>query len=358
LSSEKVTRRDWLKTTAGTAAGLVIGAAGGYFAGTSMTPPPTVTPPPAAQTVTKVSRVAKVAILLSGTIDDLGWNALHYQGLQYLASQGHETHYTENTDPTQVEKIARDYIALDYNFIIYGGGWAREGFLAVAKAFPNVANVLVEGTSEDWSSNTETILDQSQQTGYIEGAIAADITKSKVVGNVIGMEVPDINLWTSGIAAGIRETDPSVKLLYSVVGDFEDPAKGKEATLGMIEAGADVVIECGDGTSFGIVDAVKANNVPTMSQWGGSANFAGSKDDTLLGSLGVAEGYCDWSKAFASSVARFEDGTFGNRGYEPSFQNDQLKMLLNPAFSQYQSLSDDLASKIKSGVISVPTSKG
>lgn len=354
MSSGKVTRRDWLKTTVGTAAGLAIGAAGGYFAGTSVTPAPL---PPTTITATAQKKVAKVAILLSGTTDDLGWNAQHYAGLQYLQQQGHETHYTENTDPTQVEKIARDYIALGYNFIIYGGGWAREGFLAVAKAYPDIANVLVEGTSEDWGSNTETILDQSQQTGYIEGVLATKLTKSKVVGNVIGMEVPDINLWTAGIAAGIHDTDPTVKLLYSVVGNFEDPAKGKEATLGMIEAGADVIIECGDGTSFGIVDAVKAHNVPTMSQWGGSPTFAGSKDDKLLGSLGAAEGYCNWAPAFASSVARFEDGTFGYRGYEPSFQSGLLAILLNPALSQYQSLVDDLSAKIKNGVIAVPTSK-
>jgi basic membrane lipoprotein Med (substrate-binding protein (PBP1-ABC) superfamily) len=315
-----------------------------------MTPPP---PPP-----TTEKKVAKIAFLFSGPIDDLGWNAQHYAGLKYLQDQGHETHYTETVDPTQVEKVARDYINLGYNFIIYGGGWAREGFLAVSKAYPDSAHVLIEGTSEDWSSNTETILDQSQQTGYIEGVLAAKMSTSKVIGNVIGMEVPDINLWTAGIAAGVRDTDPTIKILYSVVGSFEDPAKGKEATLGMIEAGADVVIECGDGTSFGIVEAVKSKNVPTMSQWGGTADFPGSKDDKLLGALGVAEGYCNWAPAFASSVARFEDGTFGYRGYEPSFQNGLLKLNLNPAFSQYQSLVSDLSSKIKSGVIAVPYAKG
>jgi len=347
--TEKVTRRDWLKTTGGAVAGLVVGAAGGYFAGSTTAQPPTLPKPE--------KKVAKVAFLFSGPIDDLGWNAQHYAGLQYLASQGRETHYTETVDPTQVEKVARDYIALGYNFIIYGGGWAREGFLATAKAFPDTAHLLVEGTSEDWGPNTETTLDQSQQTGYIEAVLAAKLTTSKVVGNVIGMEVPDINLWTSGIAAGLAATDPSIKRLYSVVGSFEDPAKGKEATLGLIEAGADVILECGDGTTFGIVEAVKANNVKTMSQWGGTRDFAGSKDDKLLGELGVAEGYCDWSVAFANSVARFEDGTFGHRGYEPSFQNGQLKVNLNPTYPEFQSLVDDLSTKIKNGQVAVPTSQ-
>ena len=361
LSTEKVNRRDWIKVAGGTVAGLAIGAAGGYFAAQPSMPQPgvaqTVTETQTAAGPAKGGQKAKAAILLSGTIDDLGWNTQHYMGLQYIASQGRETHYTELVAPPDVEKVARDYVALGYNYIIYGGGWAREGFLAVSKAFPDSAHVLVEGADEDQGPNTQTIMDQSQQTGYIEGQIAARMTKSKVIGWVIGMEVPDINLWTAGGLAGIRDYDPKIKRLYSVVGDFEDPAKGKEATLGMIEAGADVIIECGDGTSFGIAEAAKAHKVPVCSQWWGSPNYADGKGPKVLGDdLAVIGGYCDWAPAFWHGVQRFEEGTFGYRGDYPSYQTGALKMVVNPTLSpDWIKMAGDLAAKIARGEIAVPT---
>jgi basic membrane lipoprotein Med (substrate-binding protein (PBP1-ABC) superfamily) len=354
-----------MKTAGGTVAGLVIGAAGGYYAGLGAQPG--VTQPGVTQTVTQAQTVtqtvakggqkAKVAFLFSGPIDDLGWNMQHYQGLKYIADQGRETGYTELVLPPEVEKVARDYIALGYNFIIYGGGWAREGFLAVSKAFPDTAHVLVEGFEEDRGPNTQIVMDQSQQNGYIQGQVAAHLTKTKTIGWVIGMEVPDINLWTAGGLAGIRAVDPSIKRLYSVVGSFEDPAKGKEATLGMIEAGADVIIECGDGTSFGIVEAAKAHNVPVCSQWWGTPDYATGKGPSLIGNdLAAVGGYCNWAPAFWGAVQRFEEGKFGYRGDYPSFANGALKNVVNPNMrSDLVKLANDLAAKITSGEIAVPT---
>jgi basic membrane lipoprotein Med (substrate-binding protein (PBP1-ABC) superfamily) len=353
-----------MKTAGGTVAGLVIGAAGGYFAGLGAQP--SVTQPGVTQTVTQAQTVtqtvakggqkAKVAMIMSGTIDDGGWNQGHYAGLKRLSDMGYETSYTELVAPPDTEKVARDYVGLGYNLILYNGGWAREGYLTVSKAFPETAHVLVEGFEEDKGPNTEIIMDQEQESGFIMAQIAARLTKKKVIGWAVGMETADLNLWNAGIRAGLKAVDPSIKPLYAVIGSFEDPAKGKEAALSMIEAGADVILEGGDGTSFGIAAAAREYKIPLISASFGSGNFSETKGAALGSDVSVGGAFIDWAATYVPIVKTFDEGKFGYRGYYPSVSNRQIKIVLNPAFeSQFRTLVNDLVSKIERGEMVVPT---
>jgi basic membrane protein A len=360
--SEPVSRRKYLQAAGGTVAGLVIGGIGGYLAGQAATP---AAPPGGVvtQTVTAPGPTKglggykpKIAMLMIGPIDDLGWHTQHYKGLMHLQDLGYEVHNTESVAPDQVEKVARDYVALGYNLIYYTGGWALEGYDAMRAAFPDVGHVLVEGTEANQGPNAETCMDQSHQLGYVEGMIAGQLTKSKVVGWLLGMEVPDELLWTAGGYWGLKAADPKIKELYSIIGASEDPAKGKESAVAVMDAGADVIVECGDGTSYGIVEAVKSKDLPLLSYWGGSPTYSGSKGEKLYPDHQIAEGFCDWGPAYELAAKRFEEGKFGWRGYEPSFFNDQLKLVLNPKFeAQFGAMADDLIARIKDRTLAVPS---
>jgi basic membrane protein A and related proteins len=93
--------------------------------------------------------------------------------------------------------------------------------------------------------------------GYQAGAIAANATKSKVIGFVGGGEIPPTIAAEQAFKKAIKEVDPEIKVVSVITGDFNDPAKGKESTSAQIAQKADVIYSFLDAAHEGSVDAVK-----------------------------------------------------------------------------------------------------
>jgi basic membrane protein A and related proteins len=93
--------------------------------------------------------------------------------------------------------------------------------------------------------------------GYQAGAIAANATKSKVVGFVGGGEITPTIAAEQAYKEAIEEIDPEIKVVSVITGDFNDPAKGRESTAAQIAQDADVIYSFLDAAHEGSVDAVK-----------------------------------------------------------------------------------------------------
>ncbi len=94
--------------------------------------------------------------------------------------------------------------------------------------------------------------------GYQVGSLSAAITKSGVVGVVVGDDTPDMNQFIGGYCQIL--TEKGVKYLISYCGaKWMDPALGKELADSMIAKGADVIWEVAGGTGNGVVEACSAH---------------------------------------------------------------------------------------------------
>ena len=93
--------------------------------------------------------------------------------------------------------------------------------------------------------------------GYLAGYAAAKISKSKVLGTILGMEIPAVTDFKVGFDQGAKDADPKVQILNTVAGTFSDPAKGKEIALAQLNQGADIIFPIASGTSLGALQAVK-----------------------------------------------------------------------------------------------------
>src|SRR6185295_18536595 len=78
------------------------------------------------------------------------------------------------------------------------------------------------------------------QIGFVAGAVAAMLSKNGAVSYVGGMEIPAIVNTGKEFGNGARYVRPDIKFFQAYTGDFDDVAKGKEATLAAIAQGADV----------------------------------------------------------------------------------------------------------------------
>ena len=68
------------------------------------------------------------------------------------------------------------------------------------------------------------------------------INSEKVVGAVMGMDVPLLRAVVAGYEAGARYYDSEVQVISSTVGSFGDPGKGKEMATAQYNQGADIIL--------------------------------------------------------------------------------------------------------------------
>ena len=90
------------------------------------------------------------------------------------------------------------------------------------------------------------------------------MTKTNTLGVVVSDEPPGWNVQSAGFALGAKSVNPDTKLLYTVIGPgaYADAAGGKRVTQAVISGGADVVFGQGDGSSFGMIQAVETAKPP------------------------------------------------------------------------------------------------
>ena len=98
------------------------------------------------------------------------------------------------------------------------------------------------------------------EPAYLCGVIAGKITKSNIIGVVAQMDIPEVNRIANGFITGAKEANPKAKVIGSYIGTFWDPPKTKEAALGIIESGADVMY----AMIYGGIDAAKEKKIPAF----------------------------------------------------------------------------------------------
>lgn len=225
----------------------------------SSTPPASSTEPasPAAPAVEPL----KVAVLLPGLISDAGWNAGGYYGTVYLNEnvEGVECTYIENIGTTNADAAIRDYCEQGYDLIV---GWSFDHgdyLMAVAPEYPDINFVWAQGFKT--MENLSTISAPLQETAYLCGIIAAEMSETGVVGYIGGVDtVPQINA-LEGFRDGIAAANPDVKLVHAFPGTWSDVEKGKQTALAMFEQGVDVLMGRGDGVALGCMQACIENDV-------------------------------------------------------------------------------------------------
>src|SRR5262249_49741815 len=94
---------------------------------------------------------------------------------------------------------------------------------------------------------------------YLAGRLAAKMSKTGSVGIVVSGEPPSWNPQSTAFAQGAKEEKADTKIVYAVIGPaaYSDAAGGRRVTEQVIAAGADVVFGQGDGSSFGMIEAVE-----------------------------------------------------------------------------------------------------
>ena len=166
--------------------------------------------------------------------------------------------YTENIGYSgDMERILRQVAEQQKPALIIGDAFGNEEAVrAVAADFPDIAFAF--GSSYGPTGTNLSVFDNwIQEPAYLCGMIAGGVTKSKTIGVVAAMPIPEVDRLVNAFIAGAKETNPDVKVLVSFINSFYDPAAAKEAALAQIDAGADVLYAERDG----VIDAATEKGI-------------------------------------------------------------------------------------------------
>lgn len=202
----------------------------------------------------------KVALLLPGPINDGGWNAIAYNGLQLIGEEfGAEIAYVENVKTSDMEEMFRNFANQGFGVVIGHGFEFGDAATKVAPDFPDVKFVI---TSSDISqgSNLGSLKVNTTQQGFISGATAALLSKTNKVGALGGMEIPPIKSYIEGFEKGAKYAKPDATVLTGFTGSMEDSAKMKEMMTAFIQQGVDAGAANGDQSGLGGLEALKEAN--------------------------------------------------------------------------------------------------
>ncbi|MET0702343.1 MAG: BMP family ABC transporter substrate-binding protein [Mycobacterium sp.] len=186
-----------------------------------------------------------VGVFLPGSINDTGFMQSGYDGYQRVQAK-----YGDKIKGSYVEQVsAADYqqalqrFASQNDLVISVGGQTDADVRKVAPQFPEVKFVEIGGPSDAEPMPNLAYYDPQQaEAEFLSGAAAAAASKTGTVGFVGGVELPAIVNAASAFGNGARMARADVKVLApQYVGDFNDPAKAKQAAGTAYAGGADVL---------------------------------------------------------------------------------------------------------------------
>lgn len=189
--------------------------------------------------------VLSVGVFLPGSINDTGFMQSGYAGVRRIQDK-----YGNRIDVSYVEQVAAaDYqqalqrFATRNDLVISVGGQTDADVRKVAPQFPHVKFVEIGGPSDARPMSNLAYYDPQQaEAEFLSGAVAAVSSERGAVGFVGGVELPAIVNAANAFGNGARFARPDVKVLTpQYVGDFNDPAKAKQAAGTAYAGGADVL---------------------------------------------------------------------------------------------------------------------
>jgi len=267
------------------------------------------------------STAFKVALLTPGPVSDAGWNAAAYQGLELIkAKLGADTALVQTKSPADFEDAFRDFATRGFDLIFAHGFEYTDSALEVAQSFPNTYFVVSSGSQS--SANVASITFNVDQATYVEGVLAAGVSKTGVVGAVGGIELPSIKLFFEGFKRGFLSVQPKGRILISYTGNFDDVGAAKEAALAQIGQGADVLIHNSDAAGLGVFLAAEQGHAYAFGVFTNQNNVA---PDVVLASAVTSTPLAFLKIATEVKEKRFHPGML-----EFGMQDGMVTVVFNP----------------------------
>jgi basic membrane protein A len=295
----------------------------------------------------------KVGLLTPGSINDGGWNAIAYEGLQQIHKQLHaEISHQETKTPAEFDEGFRSYGAKGFDLVFGHGFEFQDAALKAGKQYPKTIFITTSGSSV--AANVSPMVFELEQATYLLGVIAARESRTGKAGVVGGINLPSIASTFLAFKAGAQSVSPKFEVKEIYTGNFDDAGAAKLATLSLINAGCDFIFHQANEAGRGVFQACEERKVRCF---GSNKNQNDMAPDVI-----VASAVLDVPGAFIYMAKLVRDHKFKPQIYWLGRQqrvvslvwNDRLKPSISP---RTVAEVERLDAAIQAGTFKVPRGK-
>jgi simple sugar transport system substrate-binding protein len=187
----------------------------------------------------------KVGFIYLGPVGDFGWTYQHEVGRQELVKalgDKIETTYLENVSEGPDAERSIEQLARSGHKLIFTTSFGyMEPTLKVAKKFPDVHFEHATGYKREKNSSTYSA--RWYEGRYIQGVIAAKMSKSGVLGYIGSFPIPEVVSGINSTILGAQSINPDIKVKIIWVNSWFDPGKEADAAKALLDQGADVIMQ-------------------------------------------------------------------------------------------------------------------
>src|SRR5512136_777705 len=277
------------------------------------------------------SKLFRIAVVMPSATTDLAFSQSMYSALKAVQKEmggpsALEIKYSENMFKVpDAANAIRDYASQGFDIVIAHGSQYGASVQEIAKDFPNVTFAWGTDVNTFGLPNVYAYTAAAEEGCYVNGVVAAKLTKSKKIGVTGPVEVGDAKTCIDGFTQGVAATDPAIQVSKTWTGSFSDVAKMTEAAKAHIASGADVLT----GSSQSVVGSIGAAKDAGNVLWFGTQ----SDQASLAPSLVVASQVYDWTGILKDLIGKIKGGKLGGDTYTLHLNNDGLKMAFNSGYT-------------------------
>lgn len=302
----------------------------------------------------KAAQPFRIAVVMPSATNDLAFSQSMFQALKAVQTEmGGESAlqlaYSDNMFKVPDAAAAiRDYASKGFNIVIAHGSQYGASVQEIAGDFPKTSFAWGTDVNTFGLPNVFAYTAAAEEGGYVNGVLAAKLTKNKIIGVTGPIEVGDAKTYIDGFLQGVAATDPSVKVAKTWTGSFSDVALMTEAAKTHIAAGADTLT----GSSQSVIGSIGA-----AKDKGGILWFGTQADQSSLASnLVVSSQVYDWTGILKDMIAKHKAGKLGGDVFTLRLSNDGLKIAYNAGYKlapEAKAAGDAAIEGIKKGTIKV-----
>ncbi len=274
----------------------------------------------------------KACFIYVGPIGDFGWSYQHDQGRLAVEKElGVETAYQESVEEGADAERAIERFARSGCSIIFTTSFGyMEPTNKVAKKFPDVNFEHATGFKRE-SDNVSTYSSKFYQGRYIQGQIAAKVSKTGVAGYIASFPIPEVVRGINAFILGAQTVNPDFKLKVVWVNTWFDPGKEADAAKTLIDQGVDIITQHTDSTAA--VQVAEERGIKAFGQASDMIKFAPNAQLTAI--------IDDWAPYYVERVKAQKDGTWASQDVWHGMDHGSVVM------APYTNMPDDVAALAK-----------
>jgi basic membrane protein A len=300
------------------------------------------------------AKPVRVAMVMPSATTDMAFSQSMYSAIKAVqAEMGGESalelKYSENMFKVPDAAAAlRDYASQGFDIVIAHGSQYGSSVQEVAKDFPKTTFAWGTEVNTFGMPNVYAYTAAAEQGGYVNGVLAALLSKSKQIGVTGPVDAGDAKTYVDGFGQGVAATDPAAKISETWTGSFSDVALMTEAAKTHIASGADALT----GSSQSVVGSIGA------AKENGNVLWFGTQQDqaSLAPALVVASQQYDWTGILKQMIENRKNGKLGGESFVLDLKNGGLKMVFNPGYNlpaDVKAAAEKAIEGIKAGTIKV-----